>query len=1021
VNGSVSADTAICPGNTVSLSASGGTTYAWSTGDTTSTIVVNPLSTTVYTVLISDNNGCTLSRSVTVTVNQGNPVSIGGNDTQYVCLGNSVQLNVGGASTYTWSPTTGLDNPNSSSPLATPLISTMYKVVGVSVDGCTSIDSVFVEVVAPTSIQLIPVAALCANQSPVPLQAIPVGGTFGGVGVSNGQFDPASVGAGSFTVEYLFVDAFGCSTTATQAITVNPVPTADAGPDQTVCYGTPVSLVAGGGVSYLWSTGETTASIQVNPSNSIDYWVIATNQEGCSDSDFVSVFVNPIPVITFLGDTNLCEGESTQISLSGGSSYQWSPVTGVSNPVSGNPILSPAVTTTYTVTGVDGNGCEGSAQITILVNPPHSVNAGIDQVYCGNSVTLSASSSTNGLTYTWSNGDTGANIQVSPNATTSYIVTGTNQFGCASYDTVVVYVPSAFAGGSQSTCLGGSVQLSGAISQYPFTGSLVYQWSPSTGLDNPSISNPVATPSASTTYTLTIITPEGCSLTANTSVNISPTPVIQLGSDITLAPNTSIQLVPGLSQIATGRTVAWTFLGNNPNGSLNLSSVVNPTFTANQVTTATTTYWVLTVVNPNGCSGTDTIGITVDPALSGYTISGRLAYDNISSSPVNQGWAILLDSAGTMTVDSVALSPSGTYLFVGVANGNYRLTSTTTKPYGGITTADASLINSYALGLGGLSGMKLQAANVTEVGGANIILGNDAQQTARRAADLSVNASFGNGGPGDWLHDTVDVSINGQSAVRNLKAISYGDVNGSYSPVLRNTSPIILEKEGEIHVDKEGNYSLPLVALENYLLGSFQFVLKLPSADQLVAATIPGLNDPIYINQVGNSVFLGWYTTTGVPVSFKSGSSLLNLKFKHSTLSLPRNQEFDIQLGSQSELAGIDGSSLSNGKVGVPNQFKIGMESDQDFVLFPNPTKSDGPLYLNIPQKLNSGLRIQICDLVGRRLTEDLLMSETTGNRMNLSDLKHDLPPGTYLIDILTTDKTANQPISTRIPLVITN
>ncbi|MFM7701702.1 MAG: hypothetical protein ACKO7V_13090, partial [Bacteroidota bacterium] len=169
--------------------------------------------------------------------------------------------------------------------------------------------------------------------------------------------------------------------------------------------------------------------------------------------------------------------------LTGANSYAWSPALGVSNSNASNPVLSPSQTTTYTVTGTDANGCSNSLQITVVVNPPFSVNAGSDKVFCGTPVTLNASSSIQGATYQWSNGGNTSTNTVSPANTTSYIVTSTSPEGCSYSDTVIVYVPSAFAGTGYNICRGGSIQLLGNLSQYPFAGALQYSWSPSTGLN----------------------------------------------------------------------------------------------------------------------------------------------------------------------------------------------------------------------------------------------------------------------------------------------------------------------------------------------------------------------------------------------------------------------------------------------------------------------------------------------------------------------------------------------------------
>ncbi|MBX7183076.1 MAG: PKD domain-containing protein, partial [Bacteroidia bacterium] len=168
---------------------------------------------------------------------------------------------------------------------------------------------------------------------------------------------------------------------------------------------------------------------------------------------------------------------------------------------------------TYTVTiiGTDTNACPGviirdTAYLSIIVTSG-TVSAGLDQTVCnGSCVTLNASGAT---TYSWSPaaGLTGANT-ATPNAcpvvTTSYVVTGTSN-GCAGTDTVTVFVttpPNVTAGNDTTICSGGTAQLFAS-------GGLAYSWSPTNGLSNPNSSNPTASPSATTVYTVTVTAPSG--------------------------------------------------------------------------------------------------------------------------------------------------------------------------------------------------------------------------------------------------------------------------------------------------------------------------------------------------------------------------------------------------------------------------------------------------------------------------------------------------------------------------------
>jgi hypothetical protein len=155
VNAVVSNDTTVCDGNPLALHASGGTIYQWSNLQTGSTITVNPLTTTTYTVTISDA-GCTDTASVTVHVGSGN-TDAGPN--HMICQGENVVLNATGGGTYLWS--TG---ETTSSISVSPSVSTYYYVTETN-GGCVGEDSVSVTVNAFQPPDLGPDTTICADQS----------------------------------------------------------------------------------------------------------------------------------------------------------------------------------------------------------------------------------------------------------------------------------------------------------------------------------------------------------------------------------------------------------------------------------------------------------------------------------------------------------------------------------------------------------------------------------------------------------------------------------------------------------------------------------------------------------------------------------------------------------------------------------------------------------------------------------------------------------------------------------------
>ena len=155
--------------------------------------------------------------------------------------------------------------------------------------------------------------------------------------------------SGNYTVT---ASVNGCSTTSTVAVTVNAPPMVGLNPGfGNICSGQSITLNASGGTSYLWSpatglSSTTVASPVASPTTSTIYTVMVTNAAGCENTAQVTVNVRATPVLTVSGNSSICAGTSTTLSVSGAQTYVWSPSTGLNNPRSATPIASPTTTTT---------------------------------------------------------------------------------------------------------------------------------------------------------------------------------------------------------------------------------------------------------------------------------------------------------------------------------------------------------------------------------------------------------------------------------------------------------------------------------------------------------------------------------------------------------------------------------------------------------------------------------------------------------------------------------------------------
>ncbi|MCX6310179.1 MAG: glycine-rich protein [Bacteroidetes bacterium] len=351
------ASPSVCLGSSITLTASGASTYAWSSGGNSAAISVSPTTLTSYTVTGTDAFGCVNTASVSVSVNPI-PTVVANSTAASVCAGGSVTLSGSGASTYAWSG--GVINAVSFVPIST----LTYTVTGTGAFGCTN--------TATTTVTVNPIPTVTANST---ASSVCAGGgvTLSGSGASTYAWSGGVINAVSFvpvsTLTYTVTgtNAFGCINTATTTVTVNALPTIIAmGSPLTVCYGSFAVLSASGATSYVWQPINLTgATVMVLPTTATTYTVAGTDVNGCIGTTTATISVNALPTVSAIASpTAICTGSSVTLTASGASTYDWMPGNLVGNTVS----AFPSSTTTYTLTGTDVNGCMGTATTTVTVN-----------------------------------------------------------------------------------------------------------------------------------------------------------------------------------------------------------------------------------------------------------------------------------------------------------------------------------------------------------------------------------------------------------------------------------------------------------------------------------------------------------------------------------------------------------------------------------------------------------------------------------------------------------------------------
>ncbi len=442
----VSPSTTICSGNSLTLSASGGAGFVWSTGETTSSIVVTPQYTTNYSVTIA-NGACAATRSVTAGVSP-TPVVSASSSPPSVCQGNSIQLNtlfqlgcgthssvcsgpvttvqMGTLTTYTNTagPTpfaglttsakmqylylaselaaAGMNQPSTISQIGFNIQS----LLGVNVYqnftikmGCTSTNTL------TNTFE----NGLSVVYNPKNTQAL-VNGTNYFVFDNNYDWD----GTSNLIIEICFTNStasqnayayysttgFNSVTAFTGASVCNSV-TGVAGMNRPTTYFRHCTSSTGSGFNYAWTpastlNNSTIANPVATPTSTTTYTVTTTDPvSGCVSNTSATVFVGTPFTLSSSNDTTICQTTGIQIyttpSIPGAYTYSWSPSSSLSNPNISNPVASPISTTTYVVTA-QLNGC--TATDVVKINVPYLYNFFVtpsaDSICIGQSVPLSS-------------------------------------------------------------------------------------------------------------------------------------------------------------------------------------------------------------------------------------------------------------------------------------------------------------------------------------------------------------------------------------------------------------------------------------------------------------------------------------------------------------------------------------------------------------------------------------------------------------------------------------------------------
>jgi gliding motility-associated-like protein len=318
---------------------------------------------------------------------------------------------------------------------------------------------------------------------------------FGNGGTATTQNPSYAYTTGPFTVKLVATDINGCKDSISKDVS-SPLLSMDAGPADTICVATSTVLQATntGGTSFAWTppaylNDATLLNPTATPPVTTKFYLTATNAQGCSRIDSVTITVRTVNNFTISPPDNVCKNSTIQLNATGGDEYIWQPNPTLSNLLIADPFASPQTTSAYSVL-INDTLCNFSntlsTVITVIPLPVVNANKSNDIDCSSNQSNLTA---TGAAKYSWSPGGTltttnSSNPVASPATTTNYIVKGTDLSGCINYDSVTVKVttdniggylmPSAFTPNNdgKNDCYG--IKYWGAIQELEF--SIYNRW-----------------------------------------------------------------------------------------------------------------------------------------------------------------------------------------------------------------------------------------------------------------------------------------------------------------------------------------------------------------------------------------------------------------------------------------------------------------------------------------------------------------------------------------------------------------
>lgn len=433
--------------------------------------------------------------------------------------GKSTVLQATGGSSYTWSPSEGLNTTTGSTVVATPSITTTYTVAGINTAGCLTSNSIVIHVSTPpaSSVEAIR-TVICPGDS---VQLSTSGASAYTWTPSTGLHvlnDSTVKVSPSSSIRYSVLrNISGCLTKDSIKVEVVQL---HAGNDMESCAGVPVligdSTLVNPQVDYTWFPSEGLSNpnlmvVAASPDSTTRYYLrVAVSGQTCNLIDSATVTVKPKVQINAGPDVRICAGTGTALSAGSAQNYSWSPSTGLSSSSVANPTANPSISTIYTLTAIDTNGCESVDYLQVSVDQFEGILQSDTTICYGASLVLDLSGG-DAFTYSWIAGENlsgreGATVIVRPDTTTLYKVLAFNGT-CSQMDSIRVTVVNLLSSDFTVDQNGLSIELSPESTASGYTWDFGDQ-------SSSTASNPTHTYTTAGEYTICLTVTDACSSAA---------------------------------------------------------------------------------------------------------------------------------------------------------------------------------------------------------------------------------------------------------------------------------------------------------------------------------------------------------------------------------------------------------------------------------------------------------------------------------------------------------------------------